>query len=231
MKPSYLLVCTSLVCISAAWAQAAAPEMAQVLSRTPVYEQVHVPQQVCTPVASTSTSTSGAGALMGAIAGGAIGHQIGGGSGQALATMAGVIGGAMLGDRIEAPVADNTLHCTVQHTAQNRIVGYQVVYTYAGRQYQTQLPYDPGSTLALQITPVGVLPSNPAAAPAVVYSAPATVIMPPARPISTYRSPVVVQHWPVQADVFIHRDFRADRPRHHRPGWPRHARPHGHPVH
>ena len=231
MKPSYLLVCTSLVCSSAAWAQAAAPEMAQVLSRTPVYEQVHVPQQVCTPVATTTTS--GAGALMGAIAGGAIGHQIGGGSGQALATMAGVIGGAMLGDRIEAPVAGNTVHCTVQHTTQNRIVGYQVVYTYAGKQYQTQLPYDPGSTLALQITPVGALPSSATAAPAptVVYTAPPTVLMPPARLISTDRPPVVVQHWPFQADVYIHREFRSDRHRHHRPGLPRQTRPHGHPVH
>ena len=229
MKPFYLFVCSSMVCSSAAWAQAAAPEMAQVLSRTPVYEQVQVPQQVCTPVASSSTS--GAGALMGAIAGGAIGHQIGGGSGQALATMVGVIGGGMLGDRIETPVAGSTLHCSVQHTTQNRIVGYQVVYTYAGKQYQAQLPYDPGSTLALQITPVGASPTSAATAPAVVYTAPATVIMAPARPISTYRPPVVVQHWPFQADLYIHREFRTDKHRHHRPGPPWHARPHGHPVH
>ncbi len=230
MKPSHLLVCTSMVC-SAAWAQAAAPEMAQVLSRTPVYEQVQVPQQVCTPVAAATTS--GAGALMGAIAGGAIGQQMGGGSGQALATLVGVVGGAMLGDRIEAPVASNTLHCSVQHTLQNRIVGYQVVYTFAGKQYQTQLPYDPGPTLALQITPVGASPASAVAAPApaVVYATPATVHMPPARLVSPYSPPYVVQHWPLQAGVYIHRDFRADRYRHHRPGPPRHVRPHGHPLH
>lgn len=230
MKPSNLLVCTSMVC-SAAWAQAVAPEIAQVLSRTPVFEQVSVPQQVCTPLAATTTS--GAGALMGAIAGGAIGQQIGGGTGQALATLAGVVGGAMLGDRIEAPVTGNTLHCSVQHTMQNRIAGYQVVYTFAGKQYQTQLPYDPGPTLALQITPLGAPATTaaPAPAPTVVYAAPAAVVLPPARPISHYRPPLVVQHWPLQTGVYIHREFRADKHRHHRPGPPRHARPHGYPAH
>lgn len=83
---------------------AGAQEVGQVLSRSPVYQQVLVPRQTCTqvPVAQPTPST-GAGAVMGAIAGGAIGHAIGDGSGRALATMLGIVGGAMVGDRIEGP--------------------------------------------------------------------------------------------------------------------------------
>jgi len=85
---------------------AQAQEVGQVISRTPVYQQVVVPRQACsqTPVA-VQPQTSGAGAAMGAIAGAAVGNSIGRGDGRALATMAGVIGGAILGDKIESPGA------------------------------------------------------------------------------------------------------------------------------
>lgn len=226
MKTSLIVLCAALASPTA-WTQ----EIAQVLSRTPVYEQVSVPQQVCTPVA-TQSGTSGAGALMGAIAGGAIGQQIGGGSGQALATLAGVVGGAMLGDRIESPGTSNTLHCSVQNTPQNRLVGYQVVYTFAGKQYQTQLPYDPGPTLTLQITPVGAPPTPglAAPAPAAVYTSPSTVIMPAPRWASKVRPTVLVQPWPLHAGIYIQRDHRTEKYR-HRSGLPRHARPHGYSMH
>ena len=45
--------------------------------------------------------TSGAGAVAGAVVGGVLGNQVGGGSGRALATIAGVIGGAVAGNAIE----------------------------------------------------------------------------------------------------------------------------------
>lgn len=45
--------------------------------------------------------TSGGGAILGAVLGGVIGHQFGGGTGNALATGAGVIGGAVVGNAIE----------------------------------------------------------------------------------------------------------------------------------
>lgn len=44
---------------------------------------------------------TGAGAVIGAIAGGVAGNQVGGGSGQQIATAAGAIGGALLGNNIE----------------------------------------------------------------------------------------------------------------------------------
>ncbi len=45
---------------------------------------------------------SGGGAVLGAIIGGVIGNQFGGGSGKALATAAGVVGGAAVGNSVEA---------------------------------------------------------------------------------------------------------------------------------
>lgn len=212
MKPALTLACALLLA-----GPALAQDVAQVLSRTPVFEPVPVPRQVCTPV--TSSHSSGAGALLGAVAGGAIGHQIGGGSGQALATMAGVVGGALIGQQLETPVTSNTLHCTVQTTLEQRITGYQVVYTYAGKQYQTQLPYDPGPTLALQITPMGA--QAPAAtpaviAPSVVNTITRTVVVPAPRWVTPLHPGLHLHPWPVQAGVYIHRDRRAQKHPHER---------------
>jgi uncharacterized protein YcfJ len=169
---------TTLLLATAGLAQA--QEVGQVISRTAVYQQVAVPRQTCsqTPVAVQNT-TSGAGALMGAIAGGAVGNQIGGGSGRALATMAGVMGGAIMGDKIENPGSQiqNQTTCTTQTVYENRLTGYNVVYEYAGKQYNVQLPQDPGPTIQLQVTPVG-LPRSEAPTNTVVTSAvaPTTVI-------------------------------------------------------
>jgi uncharacterized protein YcfJ len=135
-----------------------AQEVGQVISRTPVYQQVSVPRQVCTQTQVTAPAqTSGAGAAMGAIAGGAIGNAIGKGEGRAIATMIGVIGGAIAGDKVEGPQAGQTQTqqtCTTQQVYENRLMGYNVVYEFAGKQYTVQWPKDPGPTIKLQITPV-----------------------------------------------------------------------------
>jgi outer membrane lipoprotein SlyB len=49
----------------------------------------------------TSQRPSGAGAVLGAVIGGVIGNQFGSGTGKALATGAGVVGGAVAGNAIE----------------------------------------------------------------------------------------------------------------------------------
>lgn len=161
-------------------------DVGRVISSTPVMQQVNVPRQVCTTEqVAVQAPKSGAGALMGGIAGGAMGNAVGGGTGKAAATMLGIFGGAILGDSIEgAPMAQvqNVQRCGVQNFYENRTVGYNVVYEFAGRQYAVQMPNDPGPTLQLQVTPVGM--NNPAAAPAVtyqqpVYTQPATVIVSP----------------------------------------------------
>ncbi len=167
----------------------------QVISRMALFQQVAVPSQTCanTPVLVQGPK-SGAGAMMGAIAGAAVGSQIGGGQGQALATMAGIVGGAILGDNIEKPApaqAYNQTTCTTQSAYENRLVGYQVVYEYAGKQYTVQLPQDPGPTIALQVSPAMVAAPPVAQAPMVVnppmVSQPQVIYAPP--PTVVYGSP------------------------------------------
>lgn len=193
---------TALVLLATA-GLAQAQEVGQVISRTAVYQQVAVPRQTCSqaPVA-VQNPTSGAGALMGAIAGGAIGNQIGGGSGRALATMAGVVGGAIMGDKIENPgnQLQNQTTCSTQTVYENRLIGYNVVYEYAGKQYNVQLPQDPGPTIQLQVTPLGAPRSEAPAFPSVtIATAPVTMVT--ESRVVYVPSPVYRNHPPVYTNV------------------------------
>jgi uncharacterized protein YcfJ len=182
MKRILVVGAAALAC-SLGWAQ----EHGRVLSVTPVVQQVAVPQQVCTnEQVAVQQPKSGAGAVMGAIAGGAIGNAVGSGPGQVAATMAGIVGGAIVGDRVEGtptPQLQTVQRCSVQTVYENRGTLYTVVYEYGGKQYTVQLPYDPGKTIALQVTPAGA--SAPAAPAATQLSPTGTT------------QPVVVQTVPV----------------------------------
>ena len=112
------------------------------------------------------------------MAGGAIGNQFGHGEGRAVATILGVVGGALLGNRIEsnnnAPQVQNVQNCTTQTSYEDRTVGYNVVYEYGGQQYTTQMANDPGPTIRLQVTPMGG-----GAAPQMTDNASRVVVAPP----------------------------------------------------
>jgi uncharacterized protein YcfJ len=158
------VVCSTIGVLSALSSVAGAQEIGRVLSSTPVIQQIAVPRQVCSyqPMALQQPNT-GAGGLVGALAGGAIGNQIGHGDGRAAATFLGMVGGALLGNRIEsnnnAAQVQDVQQCTTQTQYENRTTGYNVVYEYAGKQYNVQMPYDPGPTIRLQVTPMsGSLP-------------------------------------------------------------------------
>ena len=164
-----------------------AQESGRVISSTPVIQQVAVPRQVCTNTqVATQGQKSGAGALMGAIAGGTVGNNVGAGSGRTAATMLGVLGGAILGDKVEgapAPEVRTVQSCTNQIFYENRTTGYHVVYEFAGKQYTVQMPTDPGPTVRLQITPVAAPP---------VTSYPAVPLGTPAPPPVPLGSPMPV---------------------------------------
>ena len=153
-----------------AWGTVAgAEEIGRVISSTPVFQQVAVPRQVCNnqPVAVQQPS-SGGGALLGAIVGGVLGNQIGHGMGRAAATGLGVVAGAGVGNSIEAQgyQPQYAQQCTTQTFYENRTIGYNVVYEYAGKEFSVQTPFDPGPTIRLQLTPVGTHTTEPAEAAA-----------------------------------------------------------------
>ncbi|MES2090168.1 MAG: glycine zipper 2TM domain-containing protein [Pseudomonadota bacterium] len=156
---------------------------ARVLSATPVVAQVEVPRPVCfDELRQAPVRSSGGGALLGAIAGGVIGNALGKGGGRALATGAGVIGGAILGDHIENDGRQGgtrtVRQCEQQVSYQNQVVAYDVVYEYAGQRYSTQMPQEPGKTIPLQVM---LSPQ--------VYSAPPMVMQAPAVSRADYYQP------------------------------------------
>jgi uncharacterized protein YcfJ len=152
----HTLLAAWIMMLSSAGVQA--QEVGKVISSTPIIQQVAVPRQVCnTQQVVSGGQKSGAGAAMGAIAGGVIGNQMGQGTGNALATMAGLVGGAILGEKIEGPgtpEVKNVQSCSQQMFYENRTMAYNVVYEFAGKQYSVQMPQDPGPTVRLQITPM-----------------------------------------------------------------------------
>lgn len=149
-----LLFLAALVASASSMAQ----DVGRVISSTPVLEQVAVPRQVCSvQQAAVQQPKSGAGAVIGAIAGGAVGNAIGNGGGRAVATVVGLMGGAVLGNHLEgtsAPQFQNVQRCSTQTSYENRVIAYNVVYDYAGKRYQVQMPHDPGRTIPLNISPV-----------------------------------------------------------------------------
>lgn len=174
--------------------QPAGPEMGRVINSTPVIQQVAVPRQVCNqqPVAVQQPKT-GAGVAIGAIAGGAVGNSIGSGSGRAAATVLGILGGAMLGDRVEGSntQVQNVQQCATQTFYENRTVAYNVTYEYGGRQYTVQMPHDPGPYIQLQVTPVGAGSAPPASGMAPMSDNSQPVILPQTF-AQTYAQPAAV---------------------------------------
>jgi uncharacterized protein YcfJ len=177
-----------------------ADDVGRVISTTPVVQQVGVPRKVCTTEqVAVQQQKSGAGAAMGAIAGGAIGNQVGRGAGNAAATMLGIVGGAILGDKIEgSPPAQvqDVQHCSTQVFYENRTVAYNVVYEFGGKQYSVQMPQDPGPTIRLQVTPIGATTqgttSTYSTAPVEYAQTPTTTVVVPAAPVYYAPSPVTV---------------------------------------
>ena len=202
-----LLVPVVLLASGLVWAQ----ELGQVISSTPVLQQVAIPRQVCNiEQVAVQQPKSGAGAVMGAVAGGAVGNAVGNGGGRAAATVIGIIGGAMMGDRIEgAPQTQmqNVERCNTQTFYENRAVAYNVVYEYAGKQYSVQMPNDPGPTIQLQVTPVGMSEAPPSAP---MYVQPSYgVVAPPVYP-GYYNRP----YYPPAAIEFDYRYRDGYRGRH-----------------
>jgi uncharacterized protein YcfJ len=173
---------------------AAAQEVGNVISSVPVVQQVQVPRQVCNqPAPVMAPQTSGGGGLLGAIVGAGIGSTIGHGNGTAAAMLAGTALGAVVGNNVEAnnlqaqAAMQGMPQCSTQYTLENRTVGYNVTYDYAGRQYTVQMPYDPGPTVRVQVNPVAQS-SAPSGGP---------VMAPPMQGNNVAQPATVVQSGPV----------------------------------
>lgn len=201
MKKSVLCLALGLAALGAG-----AQEVGTVISSTPVVQQVAVPRQVCSQPVAVAPPTSGAGTVLGGLVGAGVGSQIGGGHGRTAMALVGAIGGALLGNQIEA---SNNAHaaqaaaqpqCATQTSYENRTVAYNVVYEYGGRQYSVQMPYDPGPTIRLRVSPVvqnDVPQEQPLMPQAGNAPAPVVVAPPIQQPAPRVQSAPVVVNEPV----------------------------------
>ena len=117
-----------------------------------------------------SRPNSGAGALLGAIVGGVIGHQFGGSTaGRDHGTAAGAVVGGLIGNSVESdnnqdgyrrvstvevervPVTRDVQRCNIVNEYRDEVRGYDVRYSYNGREYRTRLAYDPGPTMPINV--------------------------------------------------------------------------------
>lgn len=202
-----LLVLSTLVTsLTAVQAQLQTNEiLARVISKTPVMQQVAVPRQYCDNVpVVTQSPNSGGGAVLGALAGGAVGNAVGQGSGRAVATMLGILGGAVVGNNIEGnnQQVQNVQRCNTQTSYENRVAYYDVVYEYASNRYNIQMPTDPGLYVRLQVTPVGATQPRAPVQVAPITQSPSYYTA----PVSSYNAapePIYVQPTYVQQPVYI----------------------------
>ena len=206
MKTAFAQTFIASAAAAAALASAPASAMdilARVISSTPAVQQIAVPRQVCAnETVMMQSPKSGAGALMGAIAGGAAGNAIGNGGGRAVATVIGLVGGAMVGDRIEGPnnQLQNVQQCSTQTFYENRTGYFNVVYEYQGTQYSAQMPNDPGLHVRLRVSPVGAI--EPVPQP--FQPAPQTFQQQTYQPQQqTYYQPAQVQQQPVYVQQVV----------------------------
>ena len=129
---------------------------ARVVSAVPIHETVSsAPRQECwTEYGEGSGGNRAAASLIGGIAGGLIGHQIGSGSGNTAATIAGTLGGAAVGNEVARRNSDPRAveRCRTVADQSDRVVGYDVVYRFQGREFNARLPYDPGPDLRVNVT-------------------------------------------------------------------------------
>lgn len=155
-----------------------AQERARVLQSIPVVQQIGIPQQVCgeEPV-YRGQQTSGAGAVIGAVIGGVAGNALGSGghrghhgrhygSNRGVTTAIGAVAGGLIGNQVEGatggnPAYETVRRCTQETVYEDRTVGYDVTYEYAGRRYTTRMERDPGRWMPVQVQPTGTYSSAP----------------------------------------------------------------------
>jgi hypothetical protein len=94
--------------------------------------------------------------------------------------------------------ADGRQRCTTQMVTEDRTIGYKVVYEYAGKQRTVQLPFPPGATIPLEISPAG--PTGYALPDRQTISAPTPVY-------SSESQPVVVERVVREPVVYVERDY------------------------
>lgn len=131
---------------------------AHVISSVARTHTVEVPHEECQDVAVAHQAPVKdphrlLGTGLGAAIGGILGHQVGGGRGKDLATVAGAAAGGYAGNQVQGYEQRNDVRTEIEHQCHTVVerhpepAGYDVVYEYAGERHHAHMDHDPGSTL------------------------------------------------------------------------------------
>ncbi len=137
------------------------PEFADVLSAKPVTETTKTPRQECHDVvinerAPVKDTNRIAGTAIGAVAGGLLGHQIGGGSGRDLATVAGAAAGGYAGNQVQKnmqekdTVSRTETRCKTVYESHSKTVGYDVRYRLGKEEGRVRMDHQPGPRIPVK---------------------------------------------------------------------------------
>jgi uncharacterized protein YcfJ len=137
------------------------PQYAEVLNVTPLTRTIHTPRQEChdeqvTQKAPVKDEHQVLGTIAGAVIGGVIGHQVGGGSGRDIATVAGAAGGGYAGNRVQKSLQDRDTVTTTQqkcetvYDSSEKTTGYRVRYRLNGKEDTVKMDHDPGPRIPLR---------------------------------------------------------------------------------
>jgi len=182
MKKTVFAIATLTAAVLPALAAESYTDRARVVGVTAITERVPISREQCwndrvrtyeeRKVTRTDTGAAiGPGTVLGAIVGGVAGHQVGSGRGNDAATAAGAVVGGLIGNQVDrsqgrpaeqvteverVPVDRNVERCRVVQEVREARVGYDVRYTYGGREFRTRLDRDPGQFLrvAINVQPV-----------------------------------------------------------------------------
>lgn len=143
-------------------------DFADVLRAEPIRSRVRVSEPVRECREETRPVSEGPfsynhvkGTLVGGALGTILGNQVGRGRGKDVARVAGALIGGAIGHNVSVdrqrqlggPALRTTERCDVRYRDSfvERIDGYDVTYEYAGREYVTRLPYDPGERIRVRV--------------------------------------------------------------------------------
>jgi len=139
-------------------------DTARVTHVEPIYRSVRVatPQRLCSPRTyrqGMDQQQSYTTTIAGSILGGIVGNQFGGGSGKKIMTVAGAVLGGSVGRDLRNQPSNRPhynrgeeCHVSNRYHHEERIDGYNVTYKYQGQTYTTQMDYDPGRRLPIEVS-------------------------------------------------------------------------------
>ena len=144
------------------------PDFADVVRVEPLRREVRVSEPVRECWQETSYASEGpfsynhiGGTLLGSTLGVVVGNQVGHGRGKDVARVAGALIGGAIGHNVsvdrqrqQGGARGRTYErCDVRYREriEERIDGYDVTYAYAGREYVTRMPYDPGERIRVRV--------------------------------------------------------------------------------